>query len=85
MADTKAIRKKIGAFENQLKKRVRTLEKDLTSLGKKLEKKELEVKKIKEKMTAKFVKNVTKKAKNAKKKGHFSMFIWRANRSGGWL
>lgn len=41
MADTKAIRKKLGTIEDQLKKRVRTLEKDLTNLGKKLGKKEL--------------------------------------------
>ena len=34
MAGTKAIRKKIGNIEGQLKKRVRSLEKDLTNLGK---------------------------------------------------
>jgi hypothetical protein len=67
MADTKAIRKKLGTIEDQLKKRVRTLEKDLTNLGKKLGKKELEVKKLKEKMTSRFVKNIKKNVKKAKK------------------
>ncbi|MGZ9252763.1 MAG: hypothetical protein ACXW4F_11420 [Candidatus Deferrimicrobiaceae bacterium] len=68
MADTKAIRKKLGTIEDQLKKRVLTLEKGLTNIGKKLEKKELEVKKLKEKMTSRFVKDVKKKVKKAKKK-----------------
>ncbi|MGZ9148883.1 MAG: hypothetical protein ACXW4G_10985 [Candidatus Deferrimicrobiaceae bacterium] len=68
MADTKVIRKKLGTIEDQLKKRVLTLEKGLTNIGKKLEKKELEVKKLKEKMTSRFVKDVKKKVKKAKKK-----------------
>jgi len=67
MAGTKAIGKKIGDIEGQLMKHVRSLEKDLANLGKKLGKKETEVKKLKEKMTSKFVKNVKKKAKKAKK------------------
>ncbi len=68
MADTKAIRKKFGTIEDQLKKRVRTLEKDLINLGKKLWKKELEVKKLKEKMTSGFVKDVKSTVKSTKKK-----------------
>jgi len=68
MAVTKAIGKKIAGIEGQLKKRVRSHEKDLSSLVKKLEKKEGEVKRLKEKMTSKFVKNVKKSAKKAKKK-----------------
>jgi hypothetical protein len=68
MADTKAIRKKIGTIEDKLEKRVRSLEKNLTNLAKKLEKKEREVKRLQEKMTSKLVKNVKKKVKNAKKK-----------------
>jgi hypothetical protein len=67
MAVTKTIRKEIGNIEVQLKKRVLSLEKDLANLGKKLEKKETEVKKLKDKMTSKFVKNVKKKVKKAKK------------------
>jgi seryl-tRNA synthetase len=67
MALTKTIRKEIGNIEVQLKKRVLSLEKDLANLGKKLEKKETEVKKLKDKMTSKFVKNVKKKVKKAKK------------------
>jgi predicted RNase H-like nuclease (RuvC/YqgF family) len=68
MDGTKVIRKKLGNFEGDLKKRVRSLEKDLSNLGKKLEKKEKEVKKLQEKLTSKLVKNVKKKVKNAKKK-----------------
>jgi hypothetical protein len=67
MAGTIAIQKKIGKIEGQLKKRVRSLEKDLVALGRKLEKKETEVKKLKEKMTAAFVKDVKKQVKKAKK------------------
>jgi chaperonin cofactor prefoldin len=67
MAGTTAIRKKIGKIEGQLKKRVRSLEKNLTALGKKLEIKETEVKKLKEKMTASLVKGVKKKVKKARK------------------
>ena len=67
MAGTIAIQKKIGKIEGQLKKRVRSLEKDLVALGKKLEKKETEVKKLKDKMAATFVKDVRKKVKKAKK------------------
>jgi predicted phage-related endonuclease len=68
MAGTKAIRKKIGNIEGDLKKRVVSLEKDLTSLFKKLVKKEKEVKKLKEKMTSQLVKSVKKKVKKARKK-----------------
>jgi len=68
MAGTKAIGKKIGDIEGQLKKHVRSLEKDLANMGKKLKKRETEVIKLKEKMTSKFVKDVKKKAKNVKKK-----------------
>jgi hypothetical protein len=68
MADMKAIRKKIGNIEGDLKKRVVSLEKDLINLVKKLEKKENEVKRLKEKMTSTLVKSVKKKVKKAKKK-----------------
>jgi len=43
-------------------------ERNLTSLVRKLEKKENEVKKLRGKMTSKFVKNVKKNAKTARKK-----------------
>ena len=68
MDGTKAIRKKLGNIEGQLMKRVRSVEKDLTILGKKLEKKENEVKKLKEKIASKFVKGVKKNVKKARKK-----------------
>jgi predicted nucleic acid-binding Zn-ribbon protein len=68
MDGTKVIRKKLGNIEGEIKKRVRSLEKDLSNLGKKLEKKEKEVKRLQEKLTSKLVKNVKKKVKNAKKK-----------------
>jgi predicted nuclease with TOPRIM domain len=61
MDGTKVIRKKLGNIEGELKKRVRSLEKDLSNLGKKLGKKEKEVKRLQEKLTSKLVKNVKKK------------------------
>jgi predicted nucleic acid-binding Zn-ribbon protein len=67
MALQKTIRTKIGRVEGQLAKRVGTLEKDVTRLMKKLEKKENEVKKLKDRLTSRLVKNVKKKVKKAKK------------------
>jgi predicted nucleic acid-binding Zn-ribbon protein len=67
MAIQKTIRTKIGSVEGQLARRVRSLEKDVTRLMKKLVKKENEFKKLKDKLTSGLVKNVKKKVKKAKK------------------
>jgi len=67
MAIQKAIRKKIESVEGQLSRGVRSLEKDVKGLTKKLEKKENEVKKLKDKLTSRLVKNIKKKVKKAKK------------------
>lgn len=67
MAIEKTIRKKIGSIEGQLTRRVRSLEKDVSRLVKKVEKKENEVRKLKDKLTSRFVKEIKKKVKKAKK------------------
>jgi peptidoglycan hydrolase CwlO-like protein len=61
MAREKTIRGITGNIEGQLRKRVHALEKDVKRLTAKLEKKEGEVKKIKEKMLARKVKDIKKK------------------------
>jgi ElaB/YqjD/DUF883 family membrane-anchored ribosome-binding protein len=63
----KTIRKKFGSIEGQLTKGVHSLEKDVARLLKKLEKKENEVKKLKDKMSSRLMKNIKKNVKKAKK------------------
>lgn len=66
MARAKTIRGKIENVEAQLAKRVRALEKDVVRLTSKLGKKEAEVKKLKDKLTAKLRKDIKKKVSRAK-------------------
>jgi hypothetical protein len=67
MAIQKTIRTKIGRVEGQLARRVSSLEKDVARLMKRLEKKEHEVKILKDKLTSGLAKKVMKKVKKAKK------------------
>lgn len=67
MAIKKTIRTKLGSVEKQLARRVSSLERDVTRLTKKLEKKEHEIKNLKDKLTAGQIKNIKIKVKKAKK------------------
>ena len=67
MAIKETIRTKLGSVEKQLARRVSSLERDVTRLTKKLEKKEHEMKKLKDKLTAGQIKNIKIKVKKAKK------------------
>jgi predicted nucleic acid-binding Zn-ribbon protein len=68
MAREKTIRGKTGKLESQLNKRVRALEREVKTLSAKLEKKEGEVKRIREKMMARKVKDIKKRVSETTKK-----------------